>query len=562
MLGFPKTKFFLFVVGAVICAGLLQLAQGPQTQRLDLSSTEGTPSLLPSSEGPVFEDQDAALIKMAGEVGEVVPEEPEGREDKPQGLKEIMQDFELPTFSWSEQSTKEIESCNCIDAEKMSKAPSGSQPNPLVPWGMKNAGAYLNLETAESCKAPRKYLETELAQLSPLLRQTQTDGFGEFPRLCMSYIQRQSFTGAEKAKSNLFARCAKKDGAPVKGNFKPCVTEAYVNSLYNSYTGLLACFGIPQRERLPKFMLESGSHITVLGGGWDTGFGQITGPAIYDANEHKHGIKEDVDLAPLQEEILSFEGLKKYIGTSDNKACKKFWPLVKGLKKLPFSRDSKGNVFAVNSKGANIGALGNRCSLLTLPANPLLQAYYFVIKDFQDRHNILQKIMHKEITLHPSKGRKKPQTMTIAQLFAQSGIELETLKGESFLQIMSMLSYNMGAGGATNMLINFLKMKQSNSVTVTEADFNFMSIDDPATAAIAKSVLAGRKGTTIKSRRATAIANIKAKKKIGHLTFPQYLILYQDVGGPGYLSWVANRAHHLNGIFKEGACIPEKFLSL
>lgn len=75
------------------------------------------------------------------------------------------------------------------------------------------------------------------------------------------------------------------DGLKNRSNSSPCRTEAYVNSIHNSYNTVLECLDLSSDDLLPLIAVESGFHLNAVSiFGVDIGIGQLTPPAITDVN--------------------------------------------------------------------------------------------------------------------------------------------------------------------------------------------------------------------------------------------------------------------------------------
>lgn len=381
--------------------------------------------------------------------------------------------------------------------------------------------AYLSVEDVRQCSRERLYLQQDLQKLPAVLKDRNLkEAQNEFPRQCFEFMLRYWGNGAIKEPANAFAVCDKKQGEPERGNYKPCVSEEYVNAIYNSYSDILSCLGIPSRERLPKLMTESGGHMNVVGAGWDAGIAQLVGPSIEHANTQFNEIKN---------KFLAARG----------PACDRMRAIVNNMQPLPM-KIKKGFFRRMKDVG-----IENRCGLLTTPDNPALSVFYLAIKHFQDEHAIQVYI--------------ESDDFRIMDRFRRAGLMEREIDHEKFRQIMMTLAYNTGAKGAVTLLKNYLDMKISYGRMVSLEDFNFMrelTVED-------KDIMdAIAKGLKSKEELVVARADLKRRYRDADLTFSQYLLMYQDVGGAGYLSWVAKRAKRFNTVFSEGTCIPESYLSL
>jgi hypothetical protein len=131
----------------------------------------------------------------------------------------------------------------------------------------------VEFETKKSCNANRNYFEDNLSEFkkNPVLKtytetRTSETPKGSIPRKCVTYIMR-TFLGSDpqQGPTDAFASCDKGQGVPRQGGYKACVTEDYVNVVYNSFVDVADCMGLPQRMMAPKFLIESGFHVNAFG---------------------------------------------------------------------------------------------------------------------------------------------------------------------------------------------------------------------------------------------------------------------------------------------------------
>ena len=381
--------------------------------------------------------------------------------------------------------------------------------------------AYLAVEDVRQCSRERLYMQRDLEKLPDVLKKRHVaEQRNEFPRQCVEFMLRYWGNAGLDKPADYFASCRSADAKPERGNFKPCVSEEYVNSIYNSYSDILSCLGIPGRERLPKLLTESGGHINTVGAGWDAGIAQLVGPSIEHAN-------------------TQFEEIRRKFLNSSGPACDRMRNVITGLKPLP-TEGKKGFFRRTKELG-----IENRCGLLTPVDNPALSIFYLAIKHFQDVHAI------KTYAANPK--------FMIAERFRRAGLMEHEIDSEKFRQLMMTLAYNTGANGAMTLLKNYLDMKISHGRMVSVSDFNFLKPNTPEDDDIQAKIITGLSN---KEELAKVRAALKQQYRDSDLTFPQYLMFYQDVGGAGYLTWVSRRAVRFNKVFSEGTCIPESYLSL
>lgn len=392
----------------------------------------------------------------------------------------------------------------------------------MLPTAAPEDQALLSVEDQRMCTRERLYLQRDLERLPDVLKRRHVnEQQNEFPRQCFEFMLRYWGNAGIDKPANYFASCKTASSKPERGNYKPCVTEEYVNAIYNSYSDILSCLGIPERERLPKLLTESGGHLNTIGAGWDAGIAQLVGPTIGHANSQ-------------------FEEVRRKFLASKGPACDRMRSIISTIQPLPM-QITKG-FFRKKTQEAGIE---NRCGLLTAVDNPVLSVFYLAVKHLQD--------------VHALKVYAESSKFKIMERFQRAGLMEREIDKEKFRQLFMTLAYNTGANGAMILLKNYLDMKISHGRVVSLADFNFSkpgtAMDDDMQKTIVPTL--GNKEDLAKARE-----ELKRRYNDADLTFQQYLLLYQDVGGAGYLTWVARRAVRFNQVFSEGTCVPESYLSL
>ncbi|PIS11839.1 MAG: hypothetical protein COT73_01795 [Bdellovibrio sp. CG10_big_fil_rev_8_21_14_0_10_47_8] len=416
---------------------------------------------------------------------------------------------------------------------------------------------YFQFESSQTCDPSRNYLKKDLQEIPALYREERSASSADFPRACMTYIMRMANADAEVVSSSVYAMCPNKKGKPQRGNFKPCITETYVNSVYNYFADLTDCMDVPQREYLPKLYNESGLHLNLLGRGFDAGIGQLVEPSIEDAND-------------------DFENYRAKIARSDKASCQRLAPYIAKLKPVPPKADF-------------------RCQLLTAPESPLLNMFYVMIKFHQDHRSIERRLDEYDIL----------EKMRVLGLTEGSGDR--QFQKEQLIQMLLILAYNSGATGAVSKLDDYLDAVKAAQRQLTKEDFDIgresyvfirVRADQKSSSGILlrpESQAPGQpEASRWEDRRARFEADMQEylssanrrryKAKIepftvkdpkqgpyqsykitwdpGQLSFAAYLMIYQTSGSAGYLSFVARVGQEINKVFKEGVCVPESYLAL
>jgi hypothetical protein len=275
-------------------------------------------------------------------------------------------------------------------------------------------------EDARQCSGLRQTYENSFRLASPIFRETRAKRSAEFPRACLLYAMKNSM-GTGATKSNSLSTCKDAAGTPQRGGFKSCVTQTYVNTIYNYYSDVTDCLDVPQRDFIPKIFNESGFHPNALGAGLDAGIGQLTSIAIAEANKKFHHFRDSVV-------------------ASAKISCQRLASQVKSMK----------------PKASSPAA---RCGLMAAPENPLVNLFYMSVKYHQDREFIRQALAEHKI---------------VDRLKAQ-GLPPSKYEMEQLYQILSTLGYNTGAGSAVIFLSNYLKRMEKRGQKITLADFDFRS---------------------------------------------------------------------------------------
>lgn len=254
-------------------------------------------------------------------------------------------------------------------------------------------------EKAEECGATRTYLESEIEKFPPVFRDARARAAADFPRACLTYMmKRQRLTGERAG----FAQCPAREGAAQAGAAHPCVSENYVNVVYNFFGDVTSCFEIPQKEFLPKLFAESGFHLNAMSAAFDAGIGQLSPVEIQQAN-------------------ASFESFKARAASSDAEACKRLHPYLSKVQALPAGE--------------------NACGLMMPPQNPLRNLVYLAIK-YDQQAKAVQKAMER---------------YKINQLLRQAG--MKGFEPEQLQQFLITLGFDTGPVAAVLYLKAFTEAR-------------------------------------------------------------------------------------------------------
>lgn len=173
-------------------------------------------------------------------------------------------------------------------------------------------------KTTEIDKCPNGSLfyQSEFKKMPLFYSEKRSISYSDFPRHCVTRILNLN-------KSNLSEKkCTTQQSL--------CVTDEYVNVIYNLYSDVFTCLDLPQREMLPWFLVTSGFHLNAKNG--------ISGLSV--SNElARTAVLKSIDI----------------LKTSDDPICLRLAEYTKILK-----FDDK-----------------NDCYEISVPENPLLSLLYF-----------------------------------------------------------------------------------------------------------------------------------------------------------------------------------------
>jgi hypothetical protein len=283
-------------------------------------------------------------------------------------------------------------------------------------------------ETAADCDPDRNYLSSEVDKFPPIYRDVRARAAADFPRACLTYMmKRQALTWGPESGRTEFAQCANASSVAKPGLHKPCVSENYVNVVYNLFGDVTSCFEIPQKEFLPKLFAESGFHLNAMSAGFSAGIGHLSPAEIQNAN-------------------VSFDQIKTRVQNSDLESCKRLRPYLDKIQALPIQTSEKAG------KGV--------CSVMAPPQNPLRNLIYLAIK--YEQHAVVVR-----------EGLKQYEIISLLQ---QAG--LKRVESEQLQQLLITLGFDAGPRSAVLYLKNFIEarlaaMKQGLGRPVEEGDFRF-----------------------------------------------------------------------------------------
>lgn len=298
----------------------------------------------------------------------------------------------------------------------------------------------------------RDYLEhqfNELTRIDPNQYFTSTRSNSllagaYFPRRC---IQEGMLYAIEKDKEDgrlvldkkyeKFSLCSRQEERPKPGNLPPLITERHVNIVYNSYIDVTDCFSIPQRELLPKIMIESGFFINTLNPtGGDGGIGQFTSAGLIDIQK-----EYDTQIARLK--------------NSQKLSCQRIFSipgLIERGREIPNEYEK-------------------RCHLIVAPQNPMRSLIYVALLYRANYARMVTALDNSETQQLMAKAGLYIDSRNTQQNDPDS-IYLTGQQAESLKQMLTILAYNAGSREAINRFKDWLVYKANNRYRITSEDFN------------------------------------------------------------------------------------------
>ncbi|KYG67925.1 hypothetical protein AZI87_01225 [Bdellovibrio bacteriovorus] len=399
----------------------------------------------------------------------------------------------------------------------------------------------LSFEKPEDCGKDRNYLQDKFEAFKKADPQGLFSGTRDYsktaevlPRKCALYIMRRfwkdrALTPEEKREADiaynrtkgpteqrevkdvkdykhdphLFSKCDNDpEGKPERYGHKACVTEDYVNLVYNSLIDVADCLDVPAKFIAPKLSNESGLHVNAFGLVNDGGIGQFTDQALVD----------------VQQNYPNFKGR---ITNSEKESCKR-------LMKIPG---------AVPKNAEDIKADdANRCHAISSPPNPLRSLVYYGIFYHATKRNANNAFAR-------SKDNKDPNFKGAEQLMKDAGID--SFDKETIKEMLFVMAYNSGPGRPAMFFREWLKYRIATlkKYPITKADFDMNYWYEPGQG-------------KFKAGEARAKAISKGGKP---LTLAQYLFAYKD---SIYIPAVKAQARVLDKGLGAGTCTEQKFLEL
>ncbi|AFY02338.1 hypothetical protein [Bdellovibrio bacteriovorus] len=299
----------------------------------------------------------------------------------------------------------------------------------------------------------------------------------------------------------LFAKCDQDTGTPERYGHKACVTENYVNLVYNSLIDVADCLEVPAKFIAPKLSNESGLHVNAFGLVNDGGIGQFTDQALADVAQN-------------------FENFKGRINNSTKASCQR-------LRSIPGAVPAKAEeILSEDSQ---------RCHAISTPPNPLRSMVYYGIFYHATKRN-------SNGAWNRSTDAKNPDFKGVEQLMKDAGID--GFDKESIKEMIFVMAYNSGPGRPPVFYREWLKYRITTlkKYPITKADFDMNYWPT---------------GAQLKAKAGEARAKAIGKKT--PLTLAEYLFAYKD---SLYIPAVKAQARVLDKALGAGTCTENKFLEL
>ena len=395
----------------------------------------------------------------------------------------------------------------------------------------------ITYEDEKICSPDRNYFSKNLKAMPEWMRGVRHP----FPeaqvgRECVAFVMRTFLSSGQKTKSPYFAKCNGSTSAPLRGIKIPCMTEDYVNSVYNALVDVSDCLNIPQTDLIAKLSNESGLHMNTFGSQGDAGIGQLTGDAI-------GGVLE-----PYWKEggnITVRDYFIKEMGNSSKESCQRIV--------------SNPSIFAK----VNL-AVSTRCSLINPPENPYRNMLYTGLFYRTLIHNIagVKYVNGNDfvensdgVVPRPEDKDFKPggllERFNIRKNLVALGIKAPDMRAVE--RAVTMLGYNAGPAKAAEYFNIYLKKRLQRKKWLAPADVDFLSTDYMKK----WEKIVGGRAKTAKSLSPFLAA---ARKNAYTKPLPEFLMIIQDSGSPGYLSKVALKHKELLQQMGDDRCVSPNFI--
>lgn len=466
------------------------------------------------------------------------------------------------SFALDSETQSILDAMNAMDKANSAIKKASSFDRTCISCQVDGIQNEVNFETREQCGKERNYLEPSLKKLRALdpngyywKPRTYVSGKNTVPPKCVLYTMRtvlrdtprtasqkqkeewQSYLDQGKDTTELkdkiytddaksFAYCKNDSGTPERIGGKPCVTENYFHTIYNTFSDVADCMDLPMNFATPKFANESGFQLNAFGPVNDGGIGQFTSSALADVAQN-------------------YDKFKSQIETSEKDSCQR-------LRSIPGS--------LVSSSEEILTEDAERCHVIGMPPNPVRSLIYYGIFYKSTQRNI-ENAWNRE---------GKVDAKKVDDLLKEARIG--KFDKEKIKEMLFVGAYNMGTGTTVRLFREWLNYRIKSGEQITAKDFNFDFWPPKGFGAIEKEIKAKKNAQALENgwdeeRLKAEIAREKMRRRLIHIgavgreiNFPEYL--YTFYGGNFYISQVKYQATNLNKVFEEGTCAQNKFLAL
>ncbi|MDG0815869.1 hypothetical protein [Bdellovibrio svalbardensis] len=394
----------------------------------------------------------------------------------------------------------------------------------------------VEFETAAQCGDDRNYFEQDLKKMPSDFTKTRRDvDSSQPPRQCVTYIMK-NFMPLDKV-LEFRGTCDsfdKSTNAYLKGPQKfakaACVTEPYVNSIYNSLVDVSDCFNIPLKELLPKLFNESGLHVNTLGRGGDAGVGQLTMGALKD------DVFQEYDNAQNKqtERLTSYEWIVREMGKSTKPSCQRIKANKDAINiplKVGTRLCSKEQLAEEEKNGVAKGALPcfaaftyqNRCLFMNGHENPLRNLVAMAVLYKNNQRNLTgveyiagEDRLNSQVYVPGTPYGRHFGTKNFVERFRRLGIS--NPDQEVIRQIILSLGFNIGLSYPISFMDKYLDQRESLNLKLSSQDIDFQNTQtgDWAVFTNLGTFWQGLSGSDTEYRAALKSLEVSSKVKVGY----------------------------------------------
>lgn len=343
-----------------------------------------------------------------------------------------------------------------------------------------------SFETAKSCGPERNYLLPGIRRIHPdFLKTRQITQEGVIPRACVQFVM-HNFINAKTSPSSSYGSCYHSDGSrrglPHRGEgdvgmYQPCITEEYVNSVYNSLIDVSDCLNVPIKELTPKLYNESGFHVNTLGPDADGGVGQLTRSALQEIFM-RYGNN------PGSPSTLTY--FLTEMGKSNKASCQR---ILARKSAYTFSLPAGKRLCMIHEEDEACfrpWMVQHRCEFMDGPENPLRNILMTAIF-YRSMHKSATGVNYRagdDVIWSSGLGNVPVSQDTEYAGYIGNRRIIERLQAlgvqkanqEMIRQMLVGFGFNGGIGTGQILFDNYLRAREALNLSLTEADFDFQGI--------------------------------------------------------------------------------------